>query len=153
MTPLVFWYAHDQGGDHIASTPEEIDAALDLVANLADDGEGVAATIVRDCDEKGILYAGFNGDVGALYYAGVGEGFYSQGDVTQDVESLSYALQQNELEFPPNGEVPIAVVRAAVHEFARTGARPTEVRWQEWQPPYTPGSSAPDPFDSSVWGD
>ncbi len=54
------------------------------------------------------------------------------------------------MELPPDAEIPIAEVRAAVREYARTGALPGNVRWQRWEPPFTPGSAMPDPLDSTV---
>jgi hypothetical protein len=54
--------------------------------------------------------------------------------------------QQDATDFPPNAEIAAADVRAAVHEFAETGARPTRVRRQQWQAPTTTGMSLDD-FD------
>lgn len=163
LRPLAFWYAHDQGGEHLATTPEEIDAALDRVDNLAQD-YGTVATVVRRGDEGPVLYVGLHGEVGALYYTHTNQGDHSRGntvDTSTPTESsvshrdagaqLIYDWQQNEFLFPPNAEVPVADVRAAVHEFARSGTRPAGIQWQEWEPPIGPGGT----FladDDPAWG-
>nr|MDQ3577789.1 Imm1 family immunity protein [Actinomycetota bacterium] len=64
---------------------------------------------------------------------------------------LIYDWQQNEFSFPPDAEVPVTDVRAAVHEFARSGTRPAGIQWQEWEPPIEPGGT----FladDDPAWG-
>ncbi|MGX7827222.1 Imm1 family immunity protein [Actinokineospora sp. 24-640] len=151
MTALILWYAHDQDGGHLAATAEEIDAALDHVAGLADN-HGVVATITRSGDDVTTLHAGINGDAGALHYTDAEAAHYSRGDASGDGEVLSYAVQQDELELPPDAEIPVADVRAAVHEYARTGSRPTGIRWQRWKAPRTPGPTMPDPLDPAIWG-
>lgn len=149
MTPLTFWYAHDQGSGLLATTPAEIDAALDHIAALTDD-IGIVATIALADTEDQVLYAGFKGDVGTLYYATVGEGHFSHNQTSDGDTVLSYALQQNEMEFPPDAELPITDIRAAVHDYAHTGTRPTTVHWQQWTPPHTPNDDITD--DDPTWG-
>lgn len=142
MTPLIFWYSPDQEDDHVASTSDEIDAALDHVANLAPNVP-VVAEITRQGDETNGLYAGFNGNVGTLHHIGDGTGAYSQGTKTAGTNALSYDHQWNVMQFPPDAEIPIADVRAAVHEYFRAGTRPTGVQWREWTPPRDPDTSGP----------
>lgn len=151
MTSLILWYAHDQGGGHLAATPEEVDAALDHVASLSDN-HGVVVTITREGDDVTTLYAGINGDAGTLHHTDAEAAHYSRGEAPSDGGVLSHANQQDELELPPNAEIPVADVRAAVHEYARTGSRPTGIRWQQWKAPHTPGTTMPDPLDSTIWG-
>ncbi|MGX7825528.1 Imm1 family immunity protein [Actinokineospora sp. 24-640] len=134
MTPLIFWYSPDQEDDHVATTSDEIDAALDHVANLAPNVSTVAEITRQDVETDG-LYAGFNGNVGTLHYVGNGTGTYSQGTTIADADALSYDHQWNVMQFSPDAEIPIADVRAAVHEYFRTGTRPTGVQWQDWTPP------------------
>lgn len=141
MSTLSFWYAHDQGGDHLATTPDEIDAALDRVDGLSDD-YGDVATVVRAGDEGPALFMGLKGHVGALQYIEPGAGYFSKGDGSSDGEPLKYDWQSNIFGYPPNAKVPVAVVRAAVHEFARTGARPTGIEWQAWEPPLEAGDGS-----------
>ncbi|MGX7826877.1 Imm1 family immunity protein [Actinokineospora sp. 24-640] len=146
MTPLNFWHARGQDGSRVAATPDEIDAELDHVATL--DGGGILTTITLT-SLPGLMYAGFNGDVGVAYYGEVGAAYYSQGE-PRDGEPLIYDLQQHVAEFPPDAEIPAADVRTAVHEFARTGNRPANIRWQRWEPPVEPGATLA--HDDSAWG-
>ncbi|MGW5051403.1 Imm1 family immunity protein [Actinokineospora sp. NPDC004072] len=168
MTPLRFWYRIGQGVDRVATTAGEIDAALDEINGL-DADYGNVATVTRGGDESPVLYVGLNGDVGALYYTHADGGYYSRntasGHAAKDTvtpqpvdravtSSLIYDWQQHVFEFPPDAELPLPEVRAAVHEFAQLGSRPTGVQWQEWIPPRNPEgeSDMPDPFDPDVWG-
>jgi hypothetical protein len=134
VTPLIFWYSPDQEDDHVAATPEEIDAALDHVASLVTTNMGAVAEITRQDVETDGLYAGLNGDVGTLHYVANGTAFYSQGNRIAETDSLSYDYQWNVMMFPPDSEIPIADVRSAVQEYFRTGTRPSGVTWQEWAP-------------------
>ena len=36
-------------------------------------------------------------------------------------------------EFPPDSEIPVEMVRRAVHEFAETYRRPSEIPWQPFR--------------------
>lgn len=148
MITQALWYSHEQPGDDVAGTPDELDAALDRAAALSrDDGWWATALIVPAETHSPVLYAGFARGVGVLRYIDGAEESFSQGIGSPDGEPLLYMYQQNDMEFPPNAEVPIAAVRAAVHEFAATGARPTGVQWQHWEPPETPGMSLPPGFE------
>lgn len=151
MTTLIFWYSQDQGCDHEAATPEEIDAALDTVNNLAD-AYGTVATVVRGNLDNPALYVGMNGGVGALYYTNASEAYWSKGDGPVDGEPLLYDWQHHEFPMPPNAEIPAADVRAAVKQFAHSGTRPTGVEWQEWSPPRNPDSGATLAHDDPAWG-
>ncbi|MGW5054772.1 Imm1 family immunity protein [Actinokineospora sp. NPDC004072] len=154
MTLLIFWYAPDQEDDHIAATPAEIDAALDHIATLAGN-VGVVAEITREDDDTDGLYAGLNGHVGTLHYVGPGAGLYSRSPnpaTDSDGTALTYDHQWNVMEFPPDSELPIADIRAAVHEYAHTGTRPTCVEWQEWSPPRGPDTTPALAPDDPAWG-
>ncbi|UVS80942.1 Imm1 family immunity protein [Actinokineospora sp. UTMC 2448] len=141
----------DQEGDHIAATPDAVDEALDHLASLVHDG-GLVAEVTRQGDDVTTLYVGINGEVGALCFTDTDAAHYSQGTPSASGEVLSYAMQQNEMELPPDAELPISDVRAAVHEYANTGTRPVGIRWQRWRAPETPGSAVADPSDASIWG-
>lgn len=146
MTRVFLSYSRGQGD---ADTPDEIDAFLDDIAAHARDF-GILVTVTR-WETPGTLYVGMNREVGVLYYTLGEAGHYSQGDTTSDVESLTYDMQQTATDFPPDAEVPVSDVRAAVHEYARTGTRPTGVRWQDWSPPRNPGVTIP-ADDDPAWG-
>ena len=148
MIPLSIWYAHDQDGAFVASTSEEVDAALDRVAGLAETG-GCVATVVPLGSERPVLYVGLNGDVGALCFTNADETWWSVGRADGGV--LVYDWQQNVFEFPASGEIPAGEVRRAVREFAETGSRPLCVSWQEWERPSSPGGTDL-ADDDPAWG-
>ncbi|MGW5054933.1 Imm1 family immunity protein, partial [Actinokineospora sp. NPDC004072] len=161
--PLVIWFAPNQGGDHVATTPDELDALLNRIASHLYK-TGIVAEITREGDDDTTLYAGFRGEVGALRYNDDKALHYSSNEGNAVVTGprgqgeahtmtvLRYRYQDNEMELPPDAEIPVADVRAAVHQYARTGTRPTTCRWQQWKAPRTPGSDMPDPLDADVWG-
>lgn len=151
MTPLRFWYRTGQGRERLAATPEEIDAVLDEVngLNLA---FGTVTTITRQDEAGPTLYAGLDGDVGALYYTAANEGWYSRGDGPGDGDPLVYDWQQHEFLLPPDAAISADVVRSAVKQFAFSGVRPTGVTWQEWSPPLNSDSGSLLAHDDPAWG-
>jgi hypothetical protein len=74
---------------------------------------------------------------GALLYSGSDDmdGSFTLGSGPIDGDPLLYMYMTSDNEFPPNSEIPVELVRRAVHEFADTGRRPTCVAWQTWDRP------------------
>jgi hypothetical protein len=135
---LTVWYSHDQTGDgDLVHHGAELDAALDRVAALSDTEWPALATISRPNDQASpALYVGFHGDQGALLFVSVEGGReFSRGPGDADGEPLLYMYMTSPDDFPPNAEVPVALIRQAAHEFANTGQRPTCVQWQTWERP------------------
>ena len=143
MTPLALWYDVDQAEPLIAATPAELDTAMDTVAALARPGWApvVEITPAHDWANAPLLHAGFTDHLGVLRYApadGTDE-VYTYDPANLDSSPVVFMYADNDMEVPINAQLPAAVIRGAVHEFSRTGQRPTGVRWQHWRAPDTPG--------------
>jgi Immunity protein Imm1 len=119
----------------VTTTHDEIDMILDnLVALSREDWPAAAEVTEAGVDDltAAELYVGFHVDRGALLYSGPDnlDGSFSQGDGPTNGKPILYMVGHSDNEFPPDSEIPIDVVRRAVHEFAETGLRPTDVAWQ-----------------------
>jgi hypothetical protein len=135
---LTWWYSHDQVAGDLTSTPAEVDSVLDRLAALSRLDWPALAEVTRAQDglHGPLLYVGLHVDRGVLLYSGPDDrdGSFTKGTGTQDGDPLRYMQGTSDSEFPPNAEVPAALVRQAAHEFADTGLRPTCVEWQAWEP-------------------
>jgi hypothetical protein len=135
----LYWVYSNNPDEHVVTgTHVEIDAMLDKIAALAREDWPAAAQLT----EAGVddvadfnaaeMYVGFHVDRGALLYAGPDnmDGSFSRGDGPDDGEPILYMVGTHDNEFPSNAEIPLDMVRRAVHEFAETGCRPVEVPWR-----------------------
>jgi hypothetical protein len=146
VIPLELWYSHEQTEGDIARTHDELDAALDRIAALSGPDWPAVATVHQAGHRFGpLLYVGFHEEVGALMYPEIDSRAYTVGEGTQDGDPILYMYTTSDSEFPPNAEVPAALIRQAAHEFADTGLRPTCVPWQTWE--------RPDATTDSEWPD
>jgi hypothetical protein len=146
MIPLKLWYSDEQTEGDIAHTHDELDAVLDRVAALSSSGWPALAEVTQAADKFGpLMYVGFHEYMGALMYPEIDTSAYTVGEGTQDGDPLLYMQGTSDSEFPPNSEVPAALIRQATHEFADTGRRPTCVPWQTWE--------RPDATTDSEWPD
>lgn len=138
MTPLTLWYSPEHTDGDIARDHRELDAALDRVAALSGPEWPALATVHETGNRFGpVLYVGFHQDRGALMYTTPEEPLraYTRAEGNQHGEPLLYMYTTSDCEFPPNAELPAALIRQAAHEFADTGGRPTCVPWQNWARP------------------
>ena len=138
MNPLLLWYSNDQAQGDVAATHEDLDRVLDKVAALAGPDWPAAAEVTLADDENGpVLYPGFHLTLGAAYYSGEDDPgpYYTLGNGRSDGEPLLYMMATSDNAMPPNSEIPVELVRRAVHEFADTGRRPTCLAWQTWDRP------------------
>jgi hypothetical protein len=75
------------------------------------------------------LAVGIRGEIGALTWYQGNEGFVpADGSNQEDVDYWMWS--GHEAPMPPQSEVPISVVYAALEELVRTHERPTCVDWQ-----------------------
>jgi hypothetical protein len=132
----LYWVYSNNPDDHtVTRTHDEIDTMLDKLAGMSREDWPASAEVteygVNDLRAAELL-VGFHVDRGALAYSGPDnkDGSFSQGDGPADGDSINYMLGESDDEFPPNAEIPLDVVRRAVHEFAETGRRPEDVPWQ-----------------------
>jgi Immunity protein Imm1 len=132
MIALEWRYA---AGREITRTPAEVDASLDTLVGMSREDWPVLAEVTQaDVADRraAMMYVGVHGDLGALMYSGPDDrtGSYSFGAGQADGAPILYMSGGSDNEFPPNCEIPVGVVRQAVHEFAATGLRPIDVPWQ-----------------------
>jgi hypothetical protein len=132
---LRWWYSADQEEGRITRTAVEIDAVLDALAEIArEDWPALAEVTQVDVEERGaaIIYVGLHVDRGALMYSGPDNrpGSYSHGDAAADGEPIGYMMGLSHTELPADCEIPVDVVRRAVHEFAVNVRRPAGVPWR-----------------------
>ncbi|MFB9500001.1 Imm1 family immunity protein [Saccharothrix mutabilis subsp. capreolus] len=103
------------GPDHTAATVYAIDP--DSVSDFPDHELTVGLNAANN--------------VGAIRYSGEEGTWYSQGP-TSNPQGVRFAYFGNAHDFPPNAEVPVTEVRAAVIDLlANGGSRPAVVTWQE----------------------
>ncbi|GLY52075.1 Imm1 family immunity protein [Lentzea sp. NBRC 102530] len=75
------------------------------------------------------LVVGMRSDKGALLWCEQDDAFVPVSDV-ESAWTDYFTWDSHHFCFPPGGEVPIEVVREAVHEYVRTGKRPACVEWR-----------------------
>ncbi|MCP2096389.1 MULTISPECIES: Imm1 family immunity protein [Actinosynnema] len=127
MTELVAWYYPGQTVDVELRGPEDVDGVLD---DLVAVGAPVVAQLWDRSDPQSpLLNVGVDGarGCGLLCHVDGDEVWISEGVG----ESGRYLVIGLDWDHPAGVEVPLAVVRAAVHECAREGGRrPGGVRWR-----------------------
>ncbi|ATE55022.1 hypothetical protein CNX65_18450 [Actinosynnema pretiosum] len=132
VTELVAWYYPGQTVDVELRGPQDVDGVLD---DLVRRGEPVAAQLFDRDDPAGpLLTVGVDGPRGrgALCHVDGGEVWIGEGTGGP----VRYLMIGLDWDFPANAELPLAVVRAAVHEYARGGGqRPGGLRWRLDRPP------------------
>ncbi|MGQ0839880.1 Imm1 family immunity protein [Actinokineospora sp.] len=135
---LTLWWDEEHGQTPVrVVTVQELYAALAAAQQVAPDGRVVVQAALDNGD---VVEVGVNGDKGAVYYAGLPNGWYTMSETPSNEDSVSYSYMGNERSYPPNSELPIAVVRQVAAEFMTTGAQPTCVSWQ-------PFVHSPDQYD------
>ncbi|WP_158843712.1 Imm1 family immunity protein [Saccharothrix deserti] len=115
------------------TTPDEVREVFAAVRGKYPAGSAVLLTIVPAADPwASELNAGIDGDVGVLRYSGEDhpKGVYSKNPTPSNAEPVIYYYVTADTEFPPNAEVPMADVEAAVIDYLTTGQRPEVVEWQ-----------------------
>jgi len=132
---LCWWYAADQEEGHITRTSAEVDAMLDTLAGMSREDWPVLAEVTQaevDDLRAPMLGVGLHVDRGMLMYSGPDNrpGSYSHGDAPADGEPIDYMMGNSDTEFPADCEIPVDVVRRAVHEFAVNVRRPDGVPWR-----------------------
>jgi hypothetical protein len=135
----LYWaYSNDPDEHVVTNTHAEIDDMLDKVAATSRE-DWPAAVQVTEASVEAVadinsaeMIVGFHVDRGALLYAGPDnmDGSFSRNDGPDDGEPILYMVGTYDNEFPSNSEIPVDVVRRAVHEFAETGRRPVDVPWR-----------------------
>jgi hypothetical protein len=122
---LEWWYSNDQQEGHVTHTRAEVDAMLDTLAGIARADWPALAEVTRadvnDFDAPA-LHVGLHLDRGVLLYTGPADG-----------EPILYMQGTSADEFPPDSEISAEMVRRAVHEFAETYRRPSDVPWQPFR--------------------
>ncbi|WP_447002387.1 Imm1 family immunity protein [Saccharothrix isguenensis] len=97
-------------------------------------GSALLVTVVPADDPwASELMVGINGDRGVLRYAGEdspARGCYSKSATPSNAEPVVYYFVTADSEFPPNAEIPVADVEAAMIDYLTTGQRPAAVQWQ-----------------------
>jgi hypothetical protein len=135
---LEWWYSNSQQEGHVTRTSAEVDAMLDTLAGIAREDWPALAEVTRaevtDFDAPA-LHVGLHVGRGVLLYTGPDDenGSFSRGDGPADGEPILYMQGTSADEFPPDSEIPVEIVRRAVHEFAETYRRPSDVPWQPFR--------------------
>jgi hypothetical protein len=117
------------------TTPDEVCALLGTIRDAYPTGSAVLLTVVVTEDPwKSELSVGIDGGKGVLHYAGEDtppNGMYSKSPTPTNADPVIYYYVAADTEFPPNAEVPLPTVAAAMIEYLTTaGERPTAVDWQ-----------------------
>jgi hypothetical protein len=135
VATLNAYYTAEHADDPVVvAGPDDVAALLDAVGEKYPEGAAVLITVLVADDPWGQeLSVGVDGGKGVLRYSGHGDfrGAYSKSAEPSNAEPVIYYYVTADTEFPPNSEVPISVVQAAVAEYLATGGqRPTAVEWQ-----------------------
>lgn len=128
------WYDPDNDDEPvIVATVGDADALLD---RLAADRPAMRLPPLlqlsrRDADGWGVLHVGVNTDTGILTHTDATGSFVTTNGAAPADRPLAYDYMGHVREVPGNAEIPLADVRAAMHEFVTSnGARPRSVGWQ-----------------------
>ncbi|ACU37517.1 hypothetical protein KCV87_01910 [Actinosynnema pretiosum subsp. pretiosum] len=127
MTELVAWYYPGQTVDAELRGPQDVDGVLDDLVRVG--GPVMAQLWDRSDPASTLLNVGVDGPrgCGLLCHVDGDEVWISEGTG----EPGRYLMIGLDWDHPAGVEVPLAVVRAAVHEYARGGGRrPGGVRWR-----------------------
>lgn len=133
----VFYEEEHTDNPVTVTTPDEVGTLLATVGEKYPEGTAVLLTAVVSDDPWGQeLSVGIDGNKGVLRYSGGDhfDGVYSKSAIPSNAEPVTYYYVTADTEFPPNSEVPLATVHAAVVEYLTTGGQqPTCVDWQTSQ--------------------
>lgn len=135
MVELEVWYDQEPENDFRAGDPpivvrtsDELDALIDRVLTETKDHR-VGAIIqvgIRGHSGYPILEVGLGREKGFINYH-ANDGGSTEGAGNAD-ELAEYVYMGNLSEVPADVEVPVPLVRQGLHEFFRTGERPSVVR-------------------------
>jgi len=135
VATLNAYYTTEHADDPVVvASADDVAGLLDAVREKYPDGAAVLITVLVADDPWGQeLSVGVDGDKGVLRYSGHGDfrGSYSKSVEPSNAEPVIYYYVTADSEFPPNSEVPISTVQAAVVEYLATGGqRPSAAEWQ-----------------------
>ncbi|KFU80772.1 Immunity protein Imm1 [Amycolatopsis lurida] len=135
MVALEIWY--DQTPDNelsegdpaiVVTTPSELDQLIERI--LRETADHVAPPMIQvalaGVERSPVLEVGLGKEKGFIGYTSRTEGGWTVGDGDPDAV-VEYIYSGNVSEVPASVEVPMADVRWGVHEFLRTGERPSMV--------------------------
>jgi Immunity protein Imm1 len=118
----------------VVASADDVAALFTAVRDRYPEGAATLITVVVADDPWGQqLSAGVDGDKGVLFYSGQRnpQGAFSKSPEPSNPEPVIYYFETADTEFPPNSEVPVSVVEAAVAEYLTTGGhQPACVEWQ-----------------------
>jgi hypothetical protein len=130
----VYYGAEHAESPVVLASPDEIDKLFGELRESYPVGSAVLLTVVLADDPWGPeLTVGVDGDKGVLRYAGDSDpsGVYSRSPTPTNAGPVVYYFVTADTEFPPNAEVPLPAVQAAMREYlSSVGQRPTAVGWQ-----------------------
>ncbi|MFT7840362.1 Imm1 family immunity protein [Saccharothrix sp. BKS2] len=148
MVALIAAYDPAKDQPETVATADELDAVLNQAAEwgyrtliefrLAEPADGPAHQVALSVGLRGST------NQGTLIYSsseGLWFGKATPGPEWAEAEPILYYFMSADTEYPPDSEIPAAVVRRAAHEFMTTGGqRPEGPRW------HTPPPWYPTPF-------
>ncbi|HEX5492998.1 MAG TPA: Imm1 family immunity protein [Mycobacteriales bacterium] len=154
------WYDHDRPFllhteaeldhmiDRMRHAPPHHDQSFLWVFDRFDNGwpnPPGASMDIGLADDQGCLSFGSR-HAGSHYPPGL---WYSLGDPDAPTEDVVYLAGDGDSEYfyPRSAVIGLDDIRAAMHEFARTGERPTAVRWQDWRPPLIESAPPGEDYD------
>ncbi|WP_344876091.1 Imm1 family immunity protein [Allokutzneria multivorans] len=135
MTALHVWYDVTNRDGEVLEDGPAIDAFLDRL--VADEG-ATMASLVRSEDTTVWpptldLLVGLGGDLDVgVMQCGDHDGVWcSSAPQDSGWDIVAYDYMGTGHDFPTNAVIPLAQIRAAVHEYVTTGKRPETVVWQK----------------------
>lgn len=134
MTTVEAWYSAEQREAVVLADEAAVDALLQQLA--ADSAARLVSLVVGDGVDSiptVEFLVGIGGDVplGVLRVADADGLWISKNpNGALDGEPVGYHYMGVGEPFPPDAELPLDEVRAAVLEYVRTGKRPMSVQWQ-----------------------
>ncbi|HEX5493000.1 MAG TPA: Imm1 family immunity protein [Mycobacteriales bacterium] len=156
------WYDHDR--PFLLHTEAELDHMIDRMRHAPEHHNHASLWVFSHFrnnwpEPNGtLLKMGVIGEQGSFFFGSNHAGshyppgsWYSLGDPDAPEEDMVYLAGDGDSEYfyPRSAVIGLDEIRAAVHEFARTGERPTAVRWQDWREPVAWSRKSPnyDPAD------
>lgn len=118
----------DENGSIVVRTSDELDALIDRVLTETKDHRfgAIIPVGIRGHSGYPILEVGLGREKGFINYH-ANDGGSTEGAGNAD-ELAEYVYMGNLSEVPADVEVPVPLVRQGLHEFFRTGERPSVVR-------------------------
>uniref|UniRef100_UPI0031D883F6 Imm1 family immunity protein n=1 Tax=Saccharothrix mutabilis TaxID=33921 RepID=UPI0031D883F6 len=126
-------YRHDQPTTHLR-TRAEVNAFVDELLTLGPEYTAATAYAIQEGsetlpDHELLIGASSRTNVGAVRYSGEEGTWYAKGELTNP-NGVVFAYFGSGQEFPPDAEVPLTVVRAALWGLlAGEGRRPEGLTW------------------------